>query len=532
NGIHFDFDVNFATDESKRCAKHLNGDQTGYEQSVSGAVPCRTLILNGSAVAYNNSTEQVFKFKNKGTPADSIPIERVKREESDKSIHQFLPTTAWAFGSTSGILYGESDKTTCTRNGETASPEDSIVSAIGFSKKHIMFLSSDHNGKSVSICDQFRAHGITDAAYLDSGDSAQLVVDGELKNPNSKYKDTGYARHVAFAIGLVAVPVIESVTVWKDGSQVEFLSPGDKNVVLEVYGKNLAQNYTYSIYPNGTIKNLLVLYKNLLVWLGLDNGNGISSDPKLLQGLQAIYQNTFKDKSLATVTLEDIKGLLQELFQANHVLLVIEEVPNDANGWYNLKLTYGNGYLANDSVVKENAFEIRALPEQPKQPEAPNCTFSDLTQLSSEFADAIQALCQKGIVQGNLNTSGQHVYRPLDNATLAETLKILVYASDYERIHNDKARVDSNPQYFLQDAAQRKPPVTIVDETFLNGSIVREKTMEYLAKLFYHYEGSTPVDFLVNCKITNGSEPKRLLHRDELALLAYRAMQIKECLPN
>ncbi|RKZ38313.1 MAG: hypothetical protein DRQ49_14625 [Gammaproteobacteria bacterium] len=150
---------------------------------------------------------------------------------------------------------------------------------------------------------------------------------------------------------------------------------------------------------------------------------------------------------------------------------------------------------------------------------ATNCTFSDITDDNQWFVVPVKAFCSAGIIIG-YSESGKRVYKPTQEANLVETLKVLLYASDYERIGEQSVGSDPWYKFFLNDA---KDKGLSVDETKIGEPVTRLLALTYLAKLFYGYTGSSPVPFLVGKDITSGTDPERNLNRAELVTLAYRA---------
>ncbi|MCI5161681.1 MAG: hypothetical protein D3917_06595, partial [Candidatus Electrothrix sp. AX5] len=100
-------------------------------------------------------------------------------------------------------------ESTCKYQGDSL---DEPASAIGYSDKDIIFVSSDmflfadrQFDTWNSLCEVFRVQGgEAEAVQLDSGCSPQLVVNGELKNGYCRWED-GEERHVLNAIGLVPI---------------------------------------------------------------------------------------------------------------------------------------------------------------------------------------------------------------------------------------------------------------------------------------------------------------------------------------
>lgn len=501
-----------------------------YQTPTEGAFPSKTLIMDGvlkSRLKTNLANEVVMAFGG-SKKGGSIPIQRLVKTENtfsqkfkdefgvdfdaaepqielttdgEKESIQRLPSEAskipnskkpnsgmrWAVGSPTTILRTDGSTLRCPYRDERFydAVSDNLgdaVSAIGYSENHIVFLSSQFSDGIIGkigtgkfhdyqhLCSVFRAFDTTDAIELDGGGSSQLVVEGVLKNREDKG-----VRHVVNAISLVALPVIENV-------EPKQVSQGS-SILLEIYGENLS--------------NCLVPKISGLKFSG--------SEGEELLFFQMI--STMND------TVNNWEGYYPTKVVDTHIQVPVEVERDATPGYRNVQIQYGS-----DVVVLENAFEVIALPkEEPKQPvENPgeknaSCTFSDLNQVSSEFVEAINALCQKGIVQGRVNESGQRVYLPLNNATLFETVKVLVYASD---IKQGKSCI----------ACQW--PET--DSSKLNDPVTRSTAMAYLALVFnYKYTGAA-ADFLKGCGITNGDRLEESLTRGELAVLAYRAMQ-KEC---
>jgi len=149
---------------------------------------------------------------------------------------------------------------------------------------------------------------------------------------------------------------------------------------------------------------------------------------------------------------------------------------------------------------------------------ATNCTFSDITD-DNWFVVPVKAFCSAGIIIG-YSESGKRVYKPTQEANLVETLKVLLYASDYERIGEQSVGSDPWYKFFLNDA---KDKGLSVDETKIGEPVTRLLAWTYLAKLFYGYTGPDLVQFLVDKDITSGKHPDYKLNRAELVTLAYRA---------
>ncbi len=177
---------------------NMNIYEPAYIKPTDGALPITSLVMNGvikNRIPGGNTSEVIMAFDN--AKDGKISISRILKENFDFNSN-------WAFGSRTTVLRGGF----CLRLGEDYKDQ---VSAIGYSTEKIVFLSSTHSDKGklniiASLCNAFTDEGITDAVLLDGGGSAQLVVDNDLKNPNSDYLKYDNARHVAYGIGLVKIP--------------------------------------------------------------------------------------------------------------------------------------------------------------------------------------------------------------------------------------------------------------------------------------------------------------------------------------
>ena len=150
---------------------------------------------------------------------------------------------------------------------------------------------------------------------------------------------------------------------------------------------------------------------------------------------------------------------------------------------------------------------------------ATTCTFEDIDQ-DGWFAGPVNALCSAGILIG-YSESGQRVYKPAQEANLVEVLKVLLYASDYERVGTESA--DSQPEwysFFVDDALNKG---LAIDTSAVGDPVLKSQAMAYLAQLFYDYTGSDAVQFLMDKDITSGQNADENINRAELATLAYRA---------
>jgi hypothetical protein len=174
----------------------INGsDFSLSNENAYGAKPNTSLIINGKKINdANDKNETIMVFND--TKDGVISVSSVSKEKFDFK-------SKWAFGAEGFLKDGEC----LNMYKENKLP----VSAIGYSKEKIVFLSNDYSSKNKEkkinafLCNAFTDEGILDAVLLNGGvESAQLVVDQELKNPNLGYKDN--AIEVAYGIGLVKIP--------------------------------------------------------------------------------------------------------------------------------------------------------------------------------------------------------------------------------------------------------------------------------------------------------------------------------------
>lgn len=146
------------------------------------------------------------------------------------------------------------------------------------------------------------------------------------------------------------------------------------------------------------------------------------------------------------------------------------------------------------------------------------CTFQDVDQ-TAFYADEVNAFCSAGIIIG-YSVNGERLFKPIDAANLAETLKVLFYAYDYAATDDRPKDIEPWYGYYIAEAQKKGLAVT---ESMAGDTVLRKKVMEYIVKIFYGQTVSDPVQFLVDKGITNGSSPDMPVNRAELVVLAYRA---------
>lgn len=153
---------------------------------------------------------------------------------------------------------------------------------------------------------------------------------------------------------------------------------------------------------------------------------------------------------------------------------------------------------------------------------ATSCTFSDIDQSQSAFyAKPVNLFCSAGILVG-YSENNQRIFKPLQAATLAEVLKVLLFASDYVRVGELSTNSDPWYQFFLDDAKAKGLNLGTIDTS---RTLTRQEAMGWLAQLFYHYTGTDPVGFLKEKGLTSGADPTMTINRSEIVTLAYRAAQ-------
>jgi hypothetical protein len=151
---------------------------------------------------------------------------------------------------------------------------------------------------------------------------------------------------------------------------------------------------------------------------------------------------------------------------------------------------------------------------------ANSCTFTDIDQAAT-YAQPVNLFCSAAILIG-YSVDGQRVFKPNNAATLAEVLKVLLFANDYRHIGETLPLDDSWVAFIINEAKTKGLNLGVLTT---NDLIKRRQAMMWVAQLFYNYTGFDPITFLKTKNITNGERPDDNVTRSEIVLLAYRAAQ-------
>ncbi len=151
---------------------------------------------------------------------------------------------------------------------------------------------------------------------------------------------------------------------------------------------------------------------------------------------------------------------------------------------------------------------------------ANSCTFTDIDQ-TAIYAQPVNLFCSAAILIG-YSVEGQRVFKPNNAATLAEVLKVLLFANDYRHIGETLPLDDSWVAFIINEAKTKGLNLGVLTK---NDLIKRRQAMMWVAQLFYNYTGFDPITFLKTKNITNGERPDDNVTRSEIVLLAYRAAQ-------
>lgn len=149
---------------------------------------------------------------------------------------------------------------------------------------------------------------------------------------------------------------------------------------------------------------------------------------------------------------------------------------------------------------------------------ATTCTFTDIEE-DSWYAEAVHMLCSANILIG-YSEQGERVYKPAQEANLAEIIAVFVSASNYQYLSEKYENGENWYQFFIDEAIHQG---LTVDANKAADPVTKRQAVTWLAKLFYDYAGSDPVQFLMDKGIISGQELDKNLNRAELAYLAYKA---------
>jgi len=167
---------------------------------------------------------------------------------------------------------------------------------------------------------------------------------------------------------------------------------------------------------------------------------------------------------------------------------------------YNPEFLHPN-YFEDDLVIFQNGLPIPSIVDSSaKTVEAEishlsyyrvchsGCAFTDLAINNQDYdsfkksVDDIYLLCGLGVLQG-YTENGVKLYKPIQEATLVEVLKVLIYTADYQRVKNVTI-ADPWYQFFL-DEAQVKLNLTVSNDEFTR-VVSNSEAIGYASSLLGH----------------------------------------------